>query len=218
MSTAMRAAAAAIGMLAGALALGNAMADDASLAATEAAVRRSFATATPEEWASRLQQDEAQALCSRYRNRPPPDVAAKIIEGERRTFRYPADGRLLGDWRAGEKLASIGTGGHIGHIQPDPPGRPKGGNCYACHQLARGEVAAGNLGPSLTGYGSVHGTGPDAQKFVYEKIFNAQAYFACSPMPRFGRHAWLTPEQIADLVAFLLDPASPVNAAGEGTK
>jgi len=30
-------------------------------------------------------------------------------------------------------------------------------------------------------------------------------------MPRFGHNGWLTPEQVADLVAFLLDAESPVN-------
>ena len=96
-------------------------------------------------------------------------------------------------------------------FQPDPPGRAKGGNCYACHQLAPGEVAAGNIGPSLTGYGRLRGNTPEMQRFAYEKIFNAQAFFPCSHMPRFGHNGWLTPNEIADLVAFLLDPESVVN-------
>jgi sulfur-oxidizing protein SoxX len=117
----------------------------------------------------------------------------------------------MGDWREGEKLASSGRGGHIGKIQPDPPGTKRGGNCYACHALAPKEVAAGNLGPSLTAYGKRRGTSPEAVKYTYEKIFNSQAFFACSNMPRFGYHAWLMPQEIAHTVAFLLDPASPVN-------
>lgn len=178
----------------------------------EAIVERSFARATPDEKTARLAQDETQALCSRHRNQPPADVAARIVELQRALpIRLPADGKLLGDWKAGEKLASIGTGGHIGRIQPDPPDRKKGGNCYACHQLAPGEIAAGNLGPSLIGYGRARGTSPEVVRFTYEKVWNAQAWFPCSSMPRFGLHAWLTPEEIADAVAFLLDPASPVN-------
>lgn len=177
----------------------------------EEVMRRSFSTATPEEWQTRLAQDEVQALCSAYRNTPPPEVAARIVALSQASFRYPADGRLLGDWRAGEKLAASGRGGHIGRIQPDPPGTPRGGNCYACHALAPEEVAAGNLGPSLTGYGTRLGTASDTVRYVYEKIFNAQAYFPCSQMPRFGTNGWLSPEEIADAVAFLLDPESPVN-------
>lgn len=178
----------------------------------DAIVRDAFATATPEEWRDRLAQDDAQALCSQHRNEPPPDVAARILESQRATLRLPEDGRLMGDWRAGEKLASIGTGGHIGRIQPDPSGRAKGGNCYACHMLAPKEVAAGNIGPSLTGYGRLRGNTPEMQRYVYEKIHNAQAFFPCSHMPRFGHNGWLTPKEIADLVAFLLDPESSVNA------
>jgi sulfur-oxidizing protein SoxX len=180
----------------------------------EAIVARSFARASADEIATRLAQDETQALCSRARNQPSPDVTARILELQRALpVRLPADGRLLGDWKAGEKLASIGTGGHIGRIQPDPPDRRRGGNCYACHQLAPGEVAAGNLGPSLTGYGRLHGTSPEAVRFTYEKVWNAQAWFPCSSMPRFGHNGWLTPEEVAQAVGFLLDPESPVNRA-----
>lgn len=195
-------------VLAGLLALPAAgMAADAA----EDVVRRSYPGATPEEWRTRLDQDDVQALCSRHRNRPPADVAARIVESQLATIRYPDDGRLLGDWKAGEKLASIGTGGHIGRIQPDPPDRRKGGNCYACHALAKKEVAAGNLGPSLTGYGRLRGNAPETVRHTYAKIYNAQAFFPCTSMPRFGHNGWLTPQEIADAVAFLLDPESPVN-------
>jgi sulfur-oxidizing protein SoxX len=184
---------------------------DAVIQRAEQVVRESFASATPEQWKTRLAQDQTQALCSRYHNSPPADAAASILADAQASMRYPESGRLLGSWKEGEKLASIGTGGHIGRLQPDPPDRKRGGNCYACHALAATEIAAGTLGPSLTGYGKLHGNSPEAIKFVYEKIYNAQATFPCSLMPRFGHNAWLTPEQIADTVAFLLDPDSPVN-------
>lgn len=184
---------------------------DAVIQRAEQVVRESFASATPEQWKTRLAQDQTQALCSRYHNSPPADAAASILADAQASMRYPESGRLLGSWKEGEKLASIGTGGHIGRLQPDPPDRKRGGNCYACHALAATEIAAGTLGPSLTGYGKRHGNSPEAIKFVYDKIYNAQATFPCSLMPRFGHNAWLTPEQIADTVAFLLDPDSPVN-------
>jgi sulfur-oxidizing protein SoxX len=160
-----------------------ASADEALETRVEQVMRDSFSGATPEEWRTRLEQDEVQRLCSRYRNQPPADVAAKISELSRARFRYPQNGNLLGDWKNGEKLASSGRGGHIGKIQPDPPGRKKGGNCYACHQLAKSEVAAGNLGPSLTHYADVRGTTPEAVKYVYQKIYNAEAFYPCSQMP-----------------------------------
>lgn len=172
---------------------------------------RSFSSATADERKTRLDQDEVQALCSMHHNQPPEAAALRILELSRASLRYPPDGRLLGDWKEGEKLASVGTGGHIGKIQPDRPGVRRGGNCYACHVLAPKEVAAGNLGPSLAGYGKQRGMSPDSVRLTYEKIFNAQAFYPCSHMPRFGSNAWLTPQEVADAVAFLLDAESPVN-------
>ena len=186
-------------------------ADEAARQRAEEVVEKSFASATAEEWAERMQQDEAQSMCSLHHNSPPAEVAERIIASQQKAIQYPADGKLLGDWKNGEKLAGSGRGGHIGKIQPDPPGRKKGGNCYACHLLAPDEVAAGTIGPSLTGYGKLRGTSPESIKYVYEKIYNAQAYFPCSLMPRFGHNGWLTPQEVADTVAFLLDPRSPVN-------
>ena len=174
-------------------------------------MRKSFTNVTPDQWRSRVEQDEVQKLCSRYRNDPPPEVAKRILELSNREFRYPANGELLGDWKNGEKLASSGKGGHIGAIQPDPQGRERGANCYACHALAPNELSAGNLGTSLTGYGKLHGMSTDSIRRVYQKIYNAQAFYPCSQMPRFGHNEWLTPEEVADAVAFLLDADSPVN-------
>jgi len=210
------------GMLGTCLWIGTSLFGSAAVAADDAlnisldnvvekVMRDSFTDASPEHWKSRLEQDEVQTHCSRFRNRPPPDVVKRIVELSNSNFRYPADGQLLGDWVNGEKLASSGKGGHIGTIRPDPPGRKRGANCYACHALARSELSAGNLGPSLTDYGKQHGTSPATIRLVYQKIFNAQAFYPCSQMPRFGHNEWLTPEEVADTVAFLLDPRSPVN-------
>jgi sulfur-oxidizing protein SoxX len=186
-------------------------ADERLEATVERMMRESFTSATPEQWEERIEQDDVQKLCSRYRNQPPPEIARRIIELSGQVFRYPASGKLMGDWRRGEKLASSGKGGHIGSIRPDPPGRKRGANCYACHALSPDELSAGNLGPSLTGYGKRYGTSPESIRRVYQKIYNAQAFYACSQMPRFGHNQWLTPEEVADAVAFLLDPDSPVN-------
>jgi len=188
-----------------------ACAEDNVIERSELLLRRSFSGATPEQWTTRLRQDSTQALCSKYRNQPPPQVAAQIAADARSSMRFPESRPLLGDWRQGERLASIGAGGQIGTIEPDRPDTPRGGNCYACHALAPTEVAAGTLGPSLTGYGRRHGTSSESVRSVYQRIYNAQAFTPCSVMPRFGHNGWLTPEQIADIVAYLLDPASPVN-------
>ena len=51
----------------------------------------------------------------------------------------------------------------------------------------------------------------ETRKYAYGKVYNAEAYSACSNMPRFGAHGILTEQQIKDVVALLLDPKSPVN-------
>jgi sulfur-oxidizing protein SoxX len=73
------------------------------------------------------------------------------------------------------------------------------------------EISYGNIGPSLLGYGKLRGNSAAIQKYTYGKIYNAQAYSACSNMPRFGHNGILGEKQIKDVTALLLDPDSPVN-------
>jgi sulfur-oxidizing protein SoxX len=163
---------------------------------------------------SRLVQDETQKACSKYRNSPPAEVAAAIIARESATIKYPEGNKLVGDWTSGEKLVKGGFGMRIGSIEPDKVERQKGGNggnCYACHAADPKEVAAGNIGPSLTGYGSLRGTSDDVVKYTYDKLYNAQATVACSNMPRLGHNGILTPAQVADITAYLVSPESPLN-------
>lgn len=161
----------------------------------------------PAELQARVEQDQTMRECSQHRNNPPKPVANAILAREKATIAYPADGKFLGDWKKGEQSALSGYGGRMG----DDPKRANGGNCYACHQLAESEISYGTLGPSLLGYGKAKGFTPEAQKEVYERIYNAQSALACSNMPRFGHNKFLTIEQIKDVLAFLLDPGSPVN-------
>jgi sulfur-oxidizing protein SoxX len=93
----------------------------------------------------------------------------------------------------------------------DRAGTPAEGSCYNCHQVGPHESSFGTIGPSLLGFGKSRGSGADMQRYVYGKIYNAKAYNLCSQMPRLGHSGTLTAEQIKDLVALLLDPASPVN-------
>ncbi len=152
-------------------------------------------------------QDDVQVQCSKYRNAPPLDVAQLIERTQRAAIRYPIAGGLIGDWKQGNLIAEDGSGMRYG----DNAGRPSGGNCYACHRLTPQEIAYGTVGPSLLGYGVSRGASEAMQRLTYERIYNAQAFNACSAMPRFGHNQVLTPEQIAHLVALLLDPESPVN-------
>ena len=94
---------------------------------------------------------------------------------------------------------------------PDDPAGPVGANCYACHQLTPQAVSFGTIGPSLTGFARLRGYGVDTQRYAYGKIFNPDAFAACSTMPRFGHNGILTEQQIKDVTALLMDPQSPVN-------
>jgi len=156
----------------------------------------------------RLDQDDVQRLCSQVRPDRPlsPEDAQRITQSQQATLRYP-EGSLVGDWKSGEKIAQQGTGKQY----TDDPTHPNGANCYACHQLAKAEMSYGTIGPSLYRFGATRGYTPEMQKYVYAKVYNSEAFSACSTMPRFGHMGILTEQQIKDVVALLMDPKSPVN-------
>ena len=157
----------------------------------------------------RLNQDETQKLCSEHATDKefPKDLAARIEKMNLDTIKYPAGNKYMGDWKAGERIAQSGVGKQFS----DNPATPAGGNCYACHQLSKAEVSYGTIGPTLYNFGKLRGFTPDMQKYAYGKVYNSQAFSACSNMPRFGHQQILTEKQIQDLVALLMDPESPVN-------
>ncbi|MFA7400475.1 MAG: sulfur oxidation c-type cytochrome SoxX [Sideroxydans sp.] len=157
--------------------------------------------------ATRVNQDELQAACSKYVDKLPPKLKTKLEAKEAEAIKYPADGKFMGDWKAGEKLAQSGRG----MTWSDKPEDVPGGNCYNCHQLSSKEIAYGTIGPSLLNFGKVRGSGEDIQRYVYARIYNAKAMNACANMPRFGHMGILSEAQMKDLVALMLDPESPVN-------
>jgi sulfur-oxidizing protein SoxX len=195
------------GVVAVAIAVYLALPRGESAASADAAIKASWTTAAP-EWQARLAQDETQKACSQHRNAPPKDVAQAIMARERASIVYPADGKLMGDWKKGRQLAQSGYGGRFTDY---PPRQANGGNCYACHQLDAGELSYGTLGPSLLRYGRNRKFTEAEVKAVYERIYNPHAAIPCASMPRLGASKFLTPEQIRDLVAFVMSPESPVN-------
>lgn len=155
----------------------------------------------------RLNQDEVQRVCSEYvgEKKMPKDVADRIERAQMATIKYPD--KLLGDWKLGERIAQTGVGMQFS----DNPAAPNGANCYACHQLTKAELSFGTIGPPLYNFAKLRGYTPATQKYAYGKIYNSQAYSACSSMPRFGHMAILTEKQMQDVTALLMDPESPVN-------
>ena len=142
------------------------------------------------------------------------ETRRKFEQENMETIQWPEDGNYFGDYEAGEKIAQSGRGG----TWRDKAEDPAGGNCYNCHQISKEELSFGTIGTSLYNYGKLRGVtdlnDPKSEemiKYTWGKIYNAKAYDACSNMPRFGSHGILTPDQIRDLMALLLDPESPVN-------
>jgi sulfur-oxidizing protein SoxX len=165
----------------------------------------------------RLKQDTSNAACSKSEGVALPETTAKAIEAENlKTVRWPSDGRFLGSWAAGEKLAQNGRGMTWTDTSAAPSAN--GGNCYNCHQLSKAEISYGTIGPSLYQYGKVRGVADPASpqakaivEYTWAKLWNAKAFNACSGMPRFGHAGLLDENQLRDLMALLLDPKSPVN-------
>ena len=154
----------------------------------------------------RIAQDGLQRICTESRDRPPADVAKALEADQMKTIAFPA-GSLIGDWKRGEQIAQNGRG-----LQwTDKPGEPAGGSCYNCHRLSPAEFSYGTIGPSLLGFGKLRGNSPEMQKYAFGRIYNSKAYNLCSQMPRLGHSGTLSEQQIKDLVAYLLDPQSPVN-------
>ncbi len=165
----------------------------------------------------RLVQDEANAACSQALGGDvTPEVAQSIEKTAMKTIRFPADGKFMGDWREGEKLAQDGKG----MTWTDKSAAPSanGGNCLNCHQVTKEEISFGTIGPSLYQYGKNRGV-TDVQseqsrpivEYTWGKLYNPRATNACSHMPRFGHKGLLDETQMKHLMALLLDPKSPVN-------
>jgi sulfur-oxidizing protein SoxX len=181
---------------------------DADLSAKAAATLKSSFRERGQAKLDRLDQDDVQKTCTQYAGKAiPKDVAERIEKESAAAIRWPADGKYVGDWKSGERIAQSGRGMQYS----DDPKAPTGANCYACHQLAPAELSYGTMGPSLYQFGKSRGYTDETRKYAYGKIWNAEAYSACTNMPRFGHKGILSEAQIKDVVALLMDPESPVN-------
>ena len=165
----------------------------------------------------RLNQDDANRECSAadVAGKPIDEKLGKAIEeANLKAIKWPSDGKFIGDWREGEKIAQSGRG----LTWTDEPGQANGGNCYNCHQIDKKEISFGTIGPSLYNYGKIRGvTDPTSEaakgvvEYTWGKVWNSKAYNACSNMPRAGHSGILNEAQVRHVVGLLLDPKSPVN-------
>ena len=165
----------------------------------------------------RLVQDETNRECSAadVAGKPIDEKMGKAIEATNfKTIKWPSDGKFIGDWREGEKIAQSGRG----LTWSDDAAQANGGNCYNCHQIDKKEISFGTIGPSLYNYGKIRGVvnpdSPDSKaivEYTWGKVWNSKAYNACSNMPRAGHSGILNEAQVRHVVGLLLDPKSPVN-------
>ncbi|MFN3870793.1 MAG: hypothetical protein ACK4MW_04835, partial [Aquificaceae bacterium] len=66
-------------------------------------------------FAWKIQQDEAQRICSQYASREemPGQVIQKVIQLSQSEIRYPQWGIYMGDWKEGKKLVDSPRGGRF---------------------------------------------------------------------------------------------------------
>jgi sulfur-oxidizing protein SoxX len=158
----------------------------------------------------RIEQDATQKFCSDPKfadSKQGQAMREKIQKINMDSIKQPADGKYIGDWKNGERIAQSGRGA----TWSDKADTPVGGGCYNCHQIDPKEISYGNIGPSLTGYGKLRGYSQEIITYTWNRINNSKAYNACSNMPRFGHFKLLNEKQMQDVMALLLDPESPVN-------
>lgn len=159
---------------------------------------------------NRIDQDATQKFCSdpQFANSKQGEaMREKIQKINMDSIQQPSDGKYIGDWKNGEKIAQSGRGA----TWSDKADTVIGGGCYNCHQIDPKEISYGNIGPSLTGYGKLRGYSKEVVTYTWNRINNSKAYNACSNMPRFAHFKLLNEQQIQDVMALLLDPESPVN-------
>lgn len=158
----------------------------------------------------RIDQDATQKFCSDpvfANSKQGEKMRDKIQKINMASIKQPSDGKYIGDWKKGEAIAQSGRGA----TWTDKADTVVGGGCYNCHQIDPKEISYGNIGPSLAGYGKLRGYSQEVVTYTWNRINNSKAYNACSNMPRFAHFKLLNEQQIQDVMALLLDPASPVN-------
>lgn len=158
----------------------------------------------------RIDQDATQKFCSDpvfVNSKQGEKMREKIQKMNMDSIKQPSDGKYIGDWKRGEAVAQSGRGA----TWTDKADTPIGGGCYNCHQIDKKEISYGTIGPTLWNYGKARGYSQEMVTYTWNRINNSKAYNACSNMPRFAHFKLLNEQQIQDVMALLLDPASPVN-------
>jgi sulfur-oxidizing protein SoxX len=129
--------------------------------------------------ASILNTDETNQACSEADALGKPldeKTVKRIEETNMKAIKWPSDGKFIGDWKEGEKIAQNGRGLTF----TDTASTVNGGNCYNCHKIDEKEISYGTIGPSLHNYGKIRGiTDPNSAsakpivEYTWGKIWNS---------------------------------------------
>jgi hypothetical protein len=115
----------------------------------------------------------------------------KIEKANQATIRYPVDGKLIGDWKEGEKLAAVRPGGHIGFIQPDPPMTPAAATATPATSWPRRKWPTAPSAPACTTSASCAAIRRDRQVHLRQDL-------QLQRLHRVHQHAALRAAQLAD--------------------
>jgi sulfur-oxidizing protein SoxX len=126
----------------------------------------------------RINQDATQKFCSDAKNLTDEKSGARRAEIEKinmATIKQPSDGKYIGDWKSGERIAQSGRGA----TWTDKAGTPVGGGCYNCHQINKAEISHGNIGPSLWNYGKMRGYSKEVVEYTCCLLYTSDAADEC---------------------------------------
>ena len=154
-------------------------------------------------------QDETMKQCSLHENSPPKPVADEIQKREKARIEYPADGKLMGDWKSGEKLAQSGYGLRFTDY-PAAAGQRRQLLRLPPADQGRGQLRHDRPEPARTTARSGTSARPTPRRSTRRSTTRRRPIRART-CRGFGTNNVLTIEQIKDLVALVMSPDSPVN-------
>ena len=115
-----------------------------------------------------LDQDSTQKFCSELKPAVSSDEAKRLMSKTLKGIKFLEDGAYIGDWTRGELIAQSGKGLRFN----DTETTKNGGDCYACHQIQKEELAHGTLSHSLYKDGEIRDYADAVLRATWKKIFN----------------------------------------------
>ena len=124
-----------------------------------------------------------------------------------RSIKWPADGKYMGDWKNGERIAQEGRGKQFS----DDPKGPSAATATRATSWRRRRSRTARSARRCTSSARSAATTTRSASTRTARSSTPRPTARARNMPRFGHSQILTEAQIKDLVALLMDPESPVN-------